>query len=530
MRQTGASSRSGKQDSVLVILNEQPCSGKVRGDREVTEDSLEAQTVPSVRVAVVASDQEREEVLAKADEEFVLLLESGDWLEATALAHCLEVLDEDPEVDVLYTDHATWCGSRRSAVFEQSVLKPAWSPELLRSSNYLGPLCLLRRQLLVSQADKMTEARSTHALVIAGTEMARGVGHVPLILAHRQADTVIKADAEAVNRQLRRGSVGARATGTSDGHLRLTPSLRHQPLVSIVILTGGARRVVRGQDVVLIRNALASVLSRTTYPNYEIVVVVDRTTDDELERSLVGLDPDRIRTVRDTEPFNFSAANNLGVMATNGEILLFLNDDTEIETPEWLERMVMYLSMDDVGVVGARLNYEDGRIQHAGLVLRDGYVEHRYSGYPGDNDGYQDSLHGANDVVAVTGACLGVRRDRFDSLGGFAEFFPLNFNDVDLCLRARRQGWRVVIDQECRLFHLETSSREGGITADEQRLFRQLWGSESAMDLFHNPAFTRVRMEHIPPPLSLYHLRSRLAPSPPARVIYQEQMVHKERR
>ncbi len=316
----------------------------------------------------------------------------------------------------------------------------------------------------------------------------------------------------------------ARAHKTVRGRLRLTPELEEHPLVSIVMLTGGTRRLVHGRELVLIRNALQTILCRSTYANYEVVIVVDRTTDEAFAQSLVNIDPNRIRTVADTEAFNFSGANNRGVGASTGDILIFLNDDTEVDSPDWIERMVMYLSMDDVGVVGAKLAYEDGRLQHAGLVLRHGYVEHRYNGYPGDWDGYQGSLRGATDVAAVTGACLGIRREVFDAIGGFAEHFPLNFNDVDLCLRARRQGWRVIVDHECRMIHLETSSRDAGISPAEQRLFSQLWGTESTSDPFHHPLFTPVRMEHIVPPAPLRRLRTRLAPPDPhPRVLYQRQ-------
>ena len=165
------------------------------------------------------------------------------------------------------------------------------------------------------------------------------------------------------------------------GVIAVNPRLVEFPLVSVIILTGGRRRTARGVDFVLVETAVASVVEQSSYPNYEIVVVLDRTSTDELAERLLDIGGGRVRIVRDSEPFSFSGANNLGVSHAFGDHLIFLNDDTEVITPDWIERFVLWMSIDGVGAVGCCLEYPDGRIQHGGVYSRRGEPSHRYAGF-----------------------------------------------------------------------------------------------------------------------------------------------------
>lgn len=434
--------------------------------------------------------------------DYTLVLLAGEQLYPTALNRCCDVLEQLSEVDIVYSDHVRFqdVGSSHKvsgcAVVE-TVLKPAWSPELLRRSNYLGPLCLIRSDLL-----KDAHSPSRHGLMLQAAGNARNIRHLPMVLASQPSAFRPEADLDAVGSQLHELGCGAQAAAVSNGTIRLDPTSGSGPKVSLIVLTGGTERIVSGREVLLVENAIASVLATTSYEDYEVIVVLDHRAPESLGDLLVALSPKQIRLVRDSQPFNFSAANNLGAQSASGDVLVFLNDDTEVVSQNWLERLTMYLSIPDVGIVGPMLRFADGRVQHAGIVVRDGYVEHVYGGYwPEDLDLW------ARDVTAVTGACLAIRSGLFDELGGFNEEFPLNFNDVDLCLRARQRGCRVVADLETELLHLESASRSSGISTFEQELFERLWGQQTQADPFGHPSFTRHRIEPIVPPLALLGLR-----------------------
>jgi O-antigen biosynthesis protein len=198
-------------------------------------------------------------------------------------------------------------------------------------------------------------------------------------------------------------------------------------------------------------------------------------------------------------PFNFSDKINTGVLASTGEHVLMLNDDIEVVTPDWLERMVMYSSFDGVGAVGAKLLFGDGRLQHVGVTVKGSSPGHLFRGYPGDHAGYANVVRVANNYSAVTGACLMTPRTTFDEVGGLSTQFPLNFNDVDYCLKLQRRGQRVVYDPDTVLFHFESSSRDEGYSGWELDLFRQRWRYATADDPYISPNFHPTAGSMVPP-------------------------------
>ena len=207
--------------------------------------------------------------------------------------------------------------------------------------------------------------------------------------------------------------------------------------------------------------------------------------------------------VKDERPFNFAAACNLGVEASHGTVLVLLNDDTEVVTPDWIERLVAFVQLDHVGAVGVKLFYGDGRIQHAGVSTRDTGPDHLYHGYPGNDPGHGDWLRVPVDAFAATGACLAVTRQKWDAVGGMDERFPLNYNDIDLCLRLTERGWSTVVDNQTELLHLETSSRKAGSENWEVEGFRDRWRGWIRDDPYDNPNLVTIGLEQIPNPPAL---------------------------
>ncbi len=426
---------------------------------------------------------------------FVMFIEPGIELLPGAAGEIRRAIAHEPDVDIVYGDAAV----STSSGAETSELRPGWSPDRLRVNNYLGPVVVYRASLLAG-----LNPMSSHDLALLASERARAIAHVPALLA--RGDTHDRrADAVAVGEHIDRLDLPMRLS--SDAESLLEPALTRRAKVSIVIPTGGVTRSIAGQEVLLVANAIASLLVTDPDPDVEIVVVLDANAPDELGQLLHGLDPDRIVVARDPKPFNFSGANNLGVAHSTGELLIFLNDDTEVVDPGWIDRVRMHLGVPGVGIVGARLLFGSGAVQHAGLVARDGYIEHRFGGYPDDASSRPAAIE---NVGAVTGACLGISRALFDELGQFPVEFPLNFNDVHLCFAAWEAGQRVVIDHDLVLVHHETSSRDAGITGAEQAAFEARWPVRSQIDPFDHPAYVAVRAQPLAPPAALLRMRSAL--------------------
>jgi len=465
-------------------------------------------TDPRIRVAhrepnagiVVASN----EALAMAGGEFVALLDHDDELHPDALAHVAEAIDRTPDADYVYTDEdkIDLRGHHSMPFF-----KPDWSPERLRTQMYTCHLSVLRRSLVeeVGGFDAEFEGSQDWDLVLRVTERARAIVHVPKVLYHwRILETSAAAAAAAKPWAFEAGPravqahcdrIGLPAEVEQDaadpGVLHLRPKLTEQPLVSIVIPTGGQVRDVRFEPVVLVVNCVRGIVERSTYENYEIVCVVDDSVDPAVIEELRAIAGERLRLVEFSGPFDFSAKVNQGAIHSEGKHLLLLNDDIDITTPEWIERMVMYSEREEIGAVGAKLVWGDTRLQHVGLSFEYGLPDHLYRGFAGDFTGYMNDVLIARNCLAVTGACLMTRRDVFEELGGLTAEFPVNFNDVDYCLKVHSSGRRIVYDPDLVLFHFESSSRSAKVEKWEFELLVDRWRRVAAVDPYGNPNLHR---------------------------------------
>jgi GT2 family glycosyltransferase len=444
------------------------------------------------------------DAIAMAGGEFVALLDHDDLLHPDALAYVAEAIDANPETDYVYTDEdkVNAAGRHTSPFF-----KPGWSPERMRTQMYTCHFSVLRRSLVeeVGGFDAEFEGSQDWDLILRVTERARAVVHVPRVLYHWRILETSAAGSEAAKPwafeagvravQAHCDRIGLPAEVSMDpgnpGILHLEPRLQGQPLVSIVVPTNGQIRDVRFEPTVLVVNCVRSILERSTYENYEIVCVFDEGTNPVILQELRDIAGERLRLVEFRGPFDFSAKINLGAVRAEGEHLLLLNDDIEITTPNWIERMVMYSERDDVGAVGARLLWSDSRLQHVGVDFEAGLPHHTYRGFGGDFDGYANSVRIARNCLAVTGACLMTPMAVFNEVGGLSKTLPVNFNDIDYCLKVHAGGRRIVYDSDLILNHFESSSRDPVVEEWEVRRMVSRWAHVAAVDPFVNPNLRR---------------------------------------
>jgi GT2 family glycosyltransferase len=424
------------------------------------------------------------------------VVDPGDLLAPDALLALVEAFETRPRVDLVYSDEDLIDANGRRS---NPCLKPDWSPDLLLATNYLGRLVLVRRSVIDTVGGFRPEFGSGAAydLWLRVAEETDRIVRVPKVLYHRWPPDPAGPDRDAVAMH-RFALLAALRRRALDGDVEPLPipfgaepafvprfRLRGCPLVSIVIPTRDRRP--------FLEQAIRSVLDRTAYDRYEVVVVDNDSRDPETLDYLERLTAP-CRVVRWSGEFNFSAICNFGARHAEGDQLLFLNNDVEVLRPDWLTAMLEHAQRPEVGVVGAKLLYPDGRIQHAGIVVgvADGAV-HAFRRWPGEPERGLRLADLVRDCSAVTAACMMVRRLVFEEAKGFDEAFRVAFNDVDLCLRILARDRRVVYTPRALLVHWEGATRGRVHPAADQRLFEQRWAAVIARgDPYYPPALTDV--------------------------------------
>lgn len=440
--------------------------------------------------------------LAMARGSYIGLLDHDDELRPHALLEIAEAIVANPELVLLYSDEdkVDEDGRRFDPYF-----KPDWNPDLLLSQNYVCHFTVISTDLVreVGGFRKGYEGSQDHDLFLRCSERlpVSRIHHVPRVLYHWRAiegstalardakDYAADAGARAVAGHLERLHPGARVESLSHGHYRVRwPLPQPVPKVSLIIPTR--------DKIELLRMCVTSILERTTYADFELVVVDNQSSDAKALAYLTELEAvEHVRVLRYDAPFNYSAINNWAARQCDGVIIGLVNNDIEVISPDWLEEMVSQAMRADVGAVGAMLYYPDDTIQHAGVVLGvHGVAAHLYAGMPRGYPGHGGRARVAQTMSAVTGACLLVRRALYEKLGGLDEALQVAFNDIDFCLRLRDAGYRNIWTPFAELYHHESASRGSEDTeekkqrfAREVELMQQRWGAKLPFDPAYNP-------------------------------------------
>ncbi|CAN5269068.1 glycosyltransferase family 2 protein [soil metagenome] len=422
--------------------------------------------------------------LAMATGDYVTLLDHDDTLAPFALYEVAKSVNATPDADFLYSDEdkLDFDGRRVEPMF-----KPDWSPETLRSRNYICHLVTVKRTLseAVGGFRPGFDGAQDHDYVLRCTEQAKRIVHIAQVLyhwrMHAQSTSAFKgskgyaydAGKRAVQDHLTRLGIDASVhDGAILGVYHVIYHLRKQPLVSVIIPN-------KDHPAMLAR--CVESLAKSSYANFELLVVENGSTEPATHAYYRELAKQpHVRILEWTKPFNYAAVNNYAATEAKGELLLFLNNDVEAINPDWLEAMVKLAVQPGVGAVGAKLYYADDTVQHAGIVVGMGGVAgHSHLAFPRAAAGHMQRLLITQNVAAVTGACLLTPKAVFDSIAGFDEGFVLAFNDVDLCLQILKAGHRVVWTPEAELYHLESKTRGYEDTVEKQMRFKR------EFDLFH---------------------------------------------
>ncbi|EOT47495.1 O-antigen biosynthesis protein [Enterococcus sp. AZ150] len=441
--------------------------------------------------------------------EFCALLDNDDELAPIALYEVVKTLNKNPELDLIYSDEdkIDMQGNRFDPAF-----KPDFSPDLLLGTNYISHLGVYRTTILhqINGFRVGYEGSQDYDLVLRFVEQTtpERIAHIPKILYYWRIlptstaadqstkgyafDAGLKAVQDAlVRRKIKGTATHAAGNGLFDVHYEILK----EELVSVIIPTKN------GYDDM--KRCLESIVEKTTYPNYEIVVA-DNGSDDvrmkELYEQYTHILGEKFQVIDLPIPFNYSRINNLAAKEANGTYLLFLNNDTEVITKDWMSKMVSFAQFERIGCVGAKLYYPNHTIQHAGVVLgMGGAAGHPHHTYPRGDFGYFGKLEINVNYSAVTAACLMIRAKDFHELNGFNEELTVAFNDVDLCLREQALGRDNLFLHGVELFHFESQSRGYENTPEKQARFEKetaymydKWGKLIENDPYYNPNLTRT--------------------------------------
>jgi GT2 family glycosyltransferase len=496
-------------DSVLgqVYDNWELCIADDASTAPHVEPILKQYAASDPRIKVVRREQNGGIAAASASAleiatgEFVGLLDHDDLLRPHALHRVVELLQSDPELDIVYSDEDML---QPDGTYGKPFFKPDWSPDFLLSVNYICHFLVLRRQLVERAGGFRSgfDGAQDHDLLLRATEHARRVGHVPDVLyAWRQVpgSVALTGDAKmyayeagrrSVEEALVRRGLSGRVTLAEDlGRYHVRLDVAGEPEVAIVIPTR--------DRVDLLRQCIDSIESLSTYPNWSITIVDNDSVDPE---TLAYLEQTPHRVVRKPGHFNYSRLINLGRKQVDAPYMLTVNNDVTVISRDWIEALLEQVQRPEVGVAGGRLLYPDGRVQHEGIGLgnvRGGYIAANLDAW------WMGRI--IRDVSAVTGACQMIKLAVFDEVGGYDESLQVGFNDVDFCLRVHKAGYLIVYTPHAELSHPESASRGRALDpVADYHIFWSRWGAEGGI---HDPYLSphvrdlnplQLRLDRIP--------------------------------
>ena len=431
---------------------------------------------------IVAASQDALDI---AVGDFIALLDHDDTLLHKALEMTAFKINDDETVDYIYSDENKIDEMGRPY---DLFRKPAFDPIRLLGQNYCSHFSVIRSSLIDEVGGFRTgyEGSQDYDLILRVTERARTIAHIPEVLynwravpgsAANQLDAkpyALDSAERAVQDHLRRVNIQADVSVSSGGFIQVKPTLSSPPpKVSIVIPTRGDAQRVWGVYTCLIDNAVASILEKSTYTNYEIVVVLDVKESKPIHPVSLPNDP-RVTVVHYDAPFNFSDKCNVGVQRSSGDVVILLNDDTQIIDPDWIETLVSMLQFPGVAMVGPMLLLEDSRIQSAGHTNIPS-PHNIGSGLSSTQTGKFGMFGVTRRVSGVTAACAAIHRSIYEELGGFSIDFPACFNDLDFGNKVLEAGYHIVWTPLARLYHFESLTRDPTVAPHEMAMLEKRW-------------------------------------------------------
>lgn len=456
---------SGKNISVEKVVKEyQANDQRVRYQRLEKNEGIAGNTNAAIRMATG---------------DYLALFDHDDLLAPNALFEVASTIEKD-KADVVYTDEDKVTSDLKEHF--QPHFKPDFNPDLLCSNNYICHLFVVKRSLALKLGgqDPAYDGAQDYDFIFRCTEEAEKIVHIAKILYHwrvHQASTAdnptskmyaFDAGKRAIEAHLQRIGAKAEVSHTKDlGFYRVKYQVQGNPKVSIVIPNKDEKETLK--------KCLESIWQKTTYSNYEIILVENNSTTREIRDYYQELDgKNGVRVVYWDKEFNYSAINNFGISYAKGDYILCLNNDITVISPEWMEELLANCQRPEVGIVGARLYYPDNTIQHAGIVLgMGGCAGSLFVGLARSRGGYLHKAALQQDLSAVTAACFMVKKEAFEKVGGFEEKLAVAFNDVDFCLKVRYAGYLVVYDPYAELYHHESKTRGYENTEAKKRRFQE---------------------------------------------------------
>jgi len=427
--------------------------------------------------------------LAVANGEWLVLVDHDDALEPSALLEIQNAILSDELVDYVYTNEFHLQPDGTTIEFK----KPDWSPERLRSQMYTCHISAVRRSLSESVGGFRDgfDGAQDYDYILRVTERARRVRHIRKPLYYWRVNPAsfsqvgetrnqsFEAGRRAVQDHCDRLGIKAHVEhGDAGGVYRVKRQVNGYPRVALVVPTRGSDAIVWGRSTTPIIDCLRSVRMRSSYQNFEYVVVADGSTPSTVRRELHSLLGDDLTWIDYHKPFNFSDKINLGVASTEAEYVLLLNDDTVVINHDWFEPMLALAQEPDVGTIGNMLLFEDSRLQCAGHMFIEGNPTHVSFKEPSDDGGFASINFVNREVSGNTGACFLVRRSTFLSVGGLSLRFGNNYNDVDFAMKISRLGFRHVWTPQSKMFHFESLTRDPTVTGSELNDLHDRWSRE----------------------------------------------------